>query len=99
MVYILELKTTQAASIKIVTDAINSLLTDANFEFYPYYIDDNISEQYTDKTDQSEYSPLSNNIPQYDNPSCSNVIPNDSSVFPKENNSRLGKKSKVKLEE
>ena len=37
MVYILELKTTQAASIKIVTDAINSLLTDANFEFYPYY--------------------------------------------------------------
>ena len=99
MVYILELKTTQAASIKIVTDAINSLLTDANFEFYPYYIDDNISEQYTDKTDQSEYSPLSNNIPQYDNPSCSNVIPDDSSVFPKENNSRLGKKSKVKLEE
>jgi proliferating cell nuclear antigen len=99
MVYILELKTTQAASIKIVTDAINSLLTDANFEFYPYYIDDNISEQYADKTEQLEYSPLSNNIPQYDNPSCSNVIPDDSSVFPKENNSRLGKKSKIKLEE
>jgi len=98
MVYILELKTTQAASIKIVTDAINSLLTDANFEFYPYYIDDNISEQYTDKIDQSEYSPLSSNIPQYDNPSCSHVIPNDSSIFPKENNLRLGKKSKIKLE-
>jgi len=62
MVYILELKTTQAASIKIVTDAINSLLTDANFEFYPYYIDDSISEQNTDKTD---YLPLST-------PSCSN---------------------------
>ena len=28
MVYILELKTTQATAIKIVTDAINSLLTD-----------------------------------------------------------------------
>jgi proliferating cell nuclear antigen len=41
MVYILELKTTQAAAMKIVTDAINSLLTDANFDFYPYYIEDN----------------------------------------------------------
>ena len=40
MVYILEIKTTQAAAIKIVTDAVNSLLTDANFEFRPYYIDD-----------------------------------------------------------
>lgn len=40
MVYILELKTTQAAAIKIVTDAINSLLTDANFDFYPYYIEE-----------------------------------------------------------
>lgn len=40
MVYILELKTTQAAAMKIVTDAINSLLTDANFDFYPYYIEE-----------------------------------------------------------
>lgn len=39
MVYILELKTTQAAAIKIVIDAVNSLLTDANFDFYPYYIE------------------------------------------------------------
>ena len=70
MVYILELKTTQAASIKIVTDAINSLLTDANFEFYPYYIDDTIVEQNT------EHSSLSSNIQQYDNTtensSCAN---------------------------
>ena len=44
MVNILELKTTQAASIKIVTDAINSLLTDANFDFYPYHIN-NTSDQ------------------------------------------------------
>ena len=35
MVYIIELKTTQTAAIKIVIDAINSLLTDANFVFYP----------------------------------------------------------------
>jgi proliferating cell nuclear antigen len=40
MVYILELKTTQAAAIKIVTDAVNSLLSDANFDFYPYYIEE-----------------------------------------------------------
>ncbi len=44
MVYILELKTTQAAAMKIVTDAINSLLTDANFDFYPYYIEENDNE-------------------------------------------------------
>jgi proliferating cell nuclear antigen len=44
MVYILELKTTQTSAIKIVTDAINSLLTDANFDFYPYYIDEDNSD-------------------------------------------------------
>jgi proliferating cell nuclear antigen len=36
MVVILELKTSQATAIKIVVDAINSLLTDANFDFFPY---------------------------------------------------------------
>ena len=44
MGYILELKTTQATAIKIVIDAINSLLNDANFDIYPYHInhdDDN----------------------------------------------------------
>ena len=40
MVNILELKTTQTTVIKLVTDCINSLLTDANFDFYPYYIED-----------------------------------------------------------
>jgi proliferating cell nuclear antigen len=72
MVYILELKTTQAASIKIVTDAINSLLTDANFEFYPYYIDDIMVDQNT------ENSSSSSNIQQYDNTtgnsSCANNL-------------------------
>jgi proliferating cell nuclear antigen len=59
MVYILELKTTQATAIKIVTDAINSLLTDANFDFYPYYIennnsDDNLSENEDNNNYESE---------------------------------------------
>ena len=53
MVYILELKTTQAAAIKIVTDAVNSLLTDANFDFYPYYIEEG-SDSDTDSEKDSE---------------------------------------------
>jgi proliferating cell nuclear antigen len=40
MGYIIELKTSQVAAIKIVMDAINSLLSDANFYFYPYYTKD-----------------------------------------------------------
>jgi proliferating cell nuclear antigen len=52
MVNILELKTTQASAIKIVTDAINSLLTDANFDFYPYHIEDISNEE--SETDNSE---------------------------------------------
>jgi hypothetical protein len=35
MVYILELKTSQTPPIKILTDTLNSLLTDVNFIFYP----------------------------------------------------------------
>lgn len=45
MVNILELKTTQASAIKIVIDAINSLLSDANFDFYPYHMDENESKK------------------------------------------------------
>jgi proliferating cell nuclear antigen len=40
MVNILELKTSQSSAIKIVIDAINSLLNDANFDFFPYNISD-----------------------------------------------------------
>ena len=39
MVLILELKTTQTASIKVLTDTLNSLLTDVNFVFYPALIE------------------------------------------------------------
>jgi proliferating cell nuclear antigen len=45
MGYILELKTTQATAIKIVTDAVNSLLNDANFDIYPYYINNDNQTQ------------------------------------------------------
>ena len=48
MVYIIELKTTQTAAIKIVVDAVNSLLTDANLDFYPYYIEDSVKDSDND---------------------------------------------------
>jgi len=54
MVNILELKTTQASAIKIVVDAVNSLLTDANFDFYPYYMDEESKdEDYESDSDNS----------------------------------------------
>jgi proliferating cell nuclear antigen len=67
MVYILELKTTQAAAMKIVTDAINSLLTDANFDFYPYHIEpeDDIEDNNSDikkSNNQSESDDTENKL-------------------------------------
>jgi proliferating cell nuclear antigen len=49
MVLILELKTTQTAAIKILTDTLNSLLSDVNFIFYPMYIEDD-----SDNSENSE---------------------------------------------
>ena len=64
MVYILELKTTQAAAIKIVIDAINSLLTDANFDFYPYYIEESApTDNATPDCDDSSVQDSSEPIP------------------------------------
>ena len=61
MVYIIELKTTQTTAIKIVVDAINSLLTDANLDFYPYYIEDSSKKDNDDsesiKTSEIDPSP------------------------------------------
>jgi proliferating cell nuclear antigen len=54
MVLILELKTTQTVAIKILSDTLNSLLTDVNFVFYPQYIekDTEDSEEENDKKKQ-----------------------------------------------
>ena len=54
MVHILELKTTQSAAIKIVVDAVNSLLTDANFDFYPFHIDDSKKTEDNEKDENYE---------------------------------------------
>ena len=59
MVYIIELKTTQTSAIKIVVDAVNSLLTDANLDFYPYYIED--SKKDSDDTDSVKTSDIETN--------------------------------------
>jgi proliferating cell nuclear antigen len=61
MVHILELKTTQAAAIKIVVDAVNSLLTDANFDFYPFYIDDSKKTDDDDDDKDENYESDSDN--------------------------------------
>ncbi len=45
MVFILELKTTQTAAIKVLTDTLNSLLTDVNFVFYPNIIESDLNDQ------------------------------------------------------
>ena len=39
-------RTSLASAIKIVIDAMNSLLTDANFIFYPYYIEESDDSPY-----------------------------------------------------
>ena len=44
MVLILELKTSQTAAIKILTDTINSLLSDVNFIFRPMYYDEDTDD-------------------------------------------------------
>ena len=44
MVLILELKTSQTAAIKVLTDTLNSLLTDVNFVFYPNIIESEIND-------------------------------------------------------
>lgn len=55
MVNILEIKTTQAMAIKIVTEPISSLIKDATFDFYPYYIeDDTETEAETEETEKKK---------------------------------------------
>jgi proliferating cell nuclear antigen len=56
MVNILTLKTTQAAAIKIVIDAINSLLSDANFDFYPLNIDDDSDNENLDSESKNNFN-------------------------------------------
>jgi proliferating cell nuclear antigen len=44
MVYILELKTVQSGAFRILVEALKEILNDVNFEFTPYYIDNDNSE-------------------------------------------------------
>jgi proliferating cell nuclear antigen len=56
MVYIVELKTTQTAAVKILTDTLNSLLTDVNLNFYPYHIDDSLPDSDYESDDSDDES-------------------------------------------
>ena len=44
MVLILELKTVQSGAFRILTEALKEILNDVNFEFTPYYIDEDNNE-------------------------------------------------------
>ena len=44
MVLILELKTVQSGAFRILTEALKEILNDVNFEFTPYYIDEDDNE-------------------------------------------------------
>ena len=54
MTYIVELKTTQTAAVKILIDTLNSLLTDVNLNFYPYYMDDSLPDSDYESDDDSD---------------------------------------------
>ena len=45
MVYILELETSQSNAIKTLIDTISSIVVDVKFTFYPFYMDNNTSEE------------------------------------------------------
>ena len=55
MVYILELKTVQSGAFKTLVEALKEILNDVNFEFSPYYIEDNSieSDHDSDNSDES----------------------------------------------
>ena len=82
MVYILELKTTQASAIKTVIDAINSLLPDANFDFYPYYIEDDDNSDDSDDSSTNETDEMSD---KYESDSADDSSDEENEVVVKTN--------------
>lgn len=97
MVYILELKTTQAAAMKIVTDAINSLLTDANFDFYPYYIEESedTDNDSKDSDTENDYESESDNNNSDDS---NNDSDSDSEQYLKKKITKKNSKDKAKTD-
>jgi proliferating cell nuclear antigen len=74
MVYIIELKTNQTSAMKIVIDAINSLLTDANFDFYPYYIEETSTKESVTNSENTESIQESESELKPDEPICKKSI-------------------------
>ena len=67
MTIIFEFKTTQVGPIKTTIDCLNSLLTDVNFKFTPFYIDDDdYDSEYESDSDNDYESSLSEKIDKAD---------------------------------
>lgn len=79
MVLILELKTVQSGAFRILTEALKEILNDVNFEFTPYYIDEDDNE--VEESDEEENSESEDDASSVDS---QNVKP-----------SKPGKKKKV----
>ena len=60
MGYIVELQTTQTHAIRTLTDTLNSLLTDVNLNFYPYYINDESESEESDSDSEVDTSESEN---------------------------------------
>jgi len=56
MVLILELKTVQSGAFRILVEALKEILNDVNFEFTPYYIDDDNDDHENNDSDSDNNS-------------------------------------------
>ena len=52
--YILELKTIQSSALRTLIDTLQGMLSDVNFVFYPYYVEESDSEDDSDSEEDSE---------------------------------------------
>ena len=65
--YILELKTIQSSALRTLIDTLQGMLTDVNFIFYPYYVENSESESESDSdseqnVDDEKHKMYSNNL-------------------------------------
>jgi proliferating cell nuclear antigen len=83
MVLILELKTVQSGAFRILTEALKEILNDVNFEFTPYYIDEDDNEVEDSDEENSDSEDDASSVDS-DNPKTDKV-----------KTSKTGKKKKV----
>ncbi|VVU94981.1 Proliferating cell nuclear antigen, C-terminal domain [seawater metagenome] len=81
MVYILELKTVQSGAFKTLVEALKEILNDVNFEFSPYYLE-NESSDTVDKNDSDSDSEINSDESDSDdeNVKSKNVVSKNKKV-------------------